>query len=119
MLGPMRAGSVIVDVAVDQGGCIATCRPTTHDNPTYEVHGVVHYCVANMPGAVSHTSTWALTNTTIGYAVAIADKGLVAAAKADRAVMLGINTYAGHVTYGPVAAAHELDHAPVERALAG
>jgi alanine dehydrogenase len=58
----MEKGSVVVDVAVDQGGCIATCRPTTHDHPTYEVHGVVHYCVANMPGAVSHTSTWALTN---------------------------------------------------------
>src|SRR6185369_8828679 len=96
-LKQMERGTVVVDVAVDQGGCIATCRPTTHDNPTYEVHGVVHYCVTNMPGAVSHTSTWALTNTTISYAVAIANRGLVAAAKADRAVALGINTYAGHV----------------------
>lgn len=113
----MEKGTVVVDVAVDQGGCIATCRPTTHDHPTYEVHGVVHYCVANMPGAVSHTSTWALTNTTIGYAVAIANQGIAAAAKADRAVALGINTHGGHVTYGPVAAAHRLEYVPVERAL--
>lgn len=113
----MEKGTVVVDVAVDQGGCIATCRPTTHDDPTYEVHGVVHYCVANMPGAVSQTSTWALTNTTIGYAVAIADRGIVAAAKADRALALGINTYRGQVTYGPVAAAHRLEYVPVERML--
>ena len=117
LIGKMEKGSVVVDVAVDQGGCIATCRPTTHDHPTYEVSGVVHYCVANMPGAVSHTSTWALTNTTLAYAVHIANKGLVAAAKADRAVQLGINTYAGHVTYGPVASAHKLDYAPIERVL--
>ena len=117
LIGKMEKGSVVVDVAVDQGGCIATCRPTTHDNPTYEVHGVVHYCVANMPGAVSHTSTWALTNTTLAYAVQIANKGIVAAVKADRALMLGINTYGGHVTYGPVATAHKMEHVPVERAL--
>jgi alanine dehydrogenase len=114
----MEKGSVVVDVAVDQGGCIETCRPTTHDNPTYEVHGVVHYCVANMPGAVSHTSTWALTNVTISYAVAIANKGIEAAASAERAVMLGINTYGGHVTYGPVAIAHRMQHTPIEQALA-
>jgi alanine dehydrogenase len=119
LIAQMETGSVVVDVAVDQGGCIATCRPTTHDHPTYEVHGVVHYCVANMPGAVSHTSTWALTNVTISYAVALAQKGVVAAAKADRAVMLGINTYGGHVTYGPVATAHKLDYMPIEQALAG
>lgn len=117
LIGKMEKGSVVVDVAVDQGGCIATCRPTTHDHPTYEVHGVVHYCVANMPGAVSHTSTWALTNTTIGYAVAIANRGLAAAAKVDRAIALGINTYGGHVTYGPVAGAHKLEYVPIERAL--
>jgi len=119
LIAKMEKGSVIVDVAVDQGGCIATARPTTHDHPTYEVHGVVHYCVANMPGAVSHTSTWALTNVTSAYAVSLANKGVVAAAKADRAVALGINTYGGHVTYGPVAAAHKLDYLPIERALAG
>ncbi|AKT36414.1 alanine dehydrogenase [Chondromyces crocatus] len=117
LIGRMEKGSVVVDVAVDQGGCIETCRPTTHDNPTYEVDGVVHYCVANMPGAVSHTSTWALTNVTVPYAVSIANKGLEAAAKADPAVMLGINTYGGHVTYGPVATAHRMEHLPVERAL--
>ena len=119
LISKMEKGSVVVDVAVDQGGCIATCRPTTHDHPTYEVHGVVHYCVANMPGAVSHTSTWALTNVTSSYALALANKGVVAAARADRAVMLGINTYGGHVTYGPVAAAHKLEYLPIERALAG
>ncbi|AUX26965.1 alanine dehydrogenase [Sorangium cellulosum] len=113
----MEKGTVVVDVAVDQGGCIATCRPTTHDNPTYEVHGVVHYCVSNMPGAVSHTSTWALTNTTIGYAVAIANRGILAAARADRAVALGINTHAGQLTCGPVAAAHRMEYVPIERAL--
>jgi alanine dehydrogenase len=117
LIGRMEKGSVVVDVAVDQGGCIETCRPTTHDHPTYEVNGVVHYCVANMPGAVSHTSTWALTNVTIGYAVTIANKGLEAAAKADRAVRLGINTYGGHVTYGPVASAHKLPHLAIEQAL--
>jgi alanine dehydrogenase len=117
LIAQMEPGSVVVDVAVDQGGCIATCRPTTHDHPTYVIHGVVHYCVANMPGAVSHTSTWALTNVTMGYALAIANKGVAAAARADRAVALGVNTYAGHVTYGPVAAAHNLGYVPVERAL--
>ncbi len=117
LIGQMEKGSVVVDVAVDQGGCIATCRPTTHDHPTYEVQGVVHYCVANMPGAVSHTSTWALTNTTASYAVQIANKGIVEAAKNDRALLLGINTFGGHVTYGPVAAAHKLEYVPIERAL--
>ena len=117
LIAKMEKGSVVVDVAVDQGGCIATCRPTTHDHPTYVVHGVVHYCVANMPGAVSHTSTWALTNTTVGYAVAIANKGLEAAVRTDRALRMGINTYGGHVTYGPVAHAHKLEHMPIDRAL--
>ena len=117
LIGQMERGSVVVDVAVDQGGCIATCRPTTHDHPTYVVHGVVHYCVANMPGAVSHTSTWALTNTTVGYAVAIANKGIEAAARTDRALRLGLNTYGGHVTYGPVAQAHKLEYVPIDRAL--
>ena len=110
LVGKMSKGSVIVDVAVDQGGCIETCRPTTHDNPTYEVHGVVHYCVANMPGAVPHTSTWALTNTTIPYAVKIADQGLAAAARADKALLLGFNTYGGHVTCEPVAQAHKVEY---------
>lgn len=117
LIREMERGTVVVDVAVDQGGCIETCRPTTHDNPTYEIDGVVHYCVANMPGAVSHTSTWALTNVTSSYAVAIANKGLEAAAKADRALLLGINTYGGHVTYGPVAAAHRMEHVAIEQVL--
>jgi alanine dehydrogenase len=117
LLQQMEKGSVVVDVAVDQGGCIATCRPTTHDNPTYEVHGVVHYCVANMPGAVPYTSTWALTNTTLAYAVELADRGVVAAAKANLALARGVNTLAGHVTYGPVAEAHNLEYTPLERLL--
>ncbi len=117
LIGKMEKGSVVVDVAVDQGGCIETCRPTSHDNPTYEVDGVVHYCVANMPGAVPQTSTWALTNTTISYAVRIATMGLVKAAKADRALLLGINTYAGNVTYEGVAQATSTEFVPIEKVL--
>ncbi len=117
LIGQMEKGSVVVDVAVDQGGCIETCRPTTHDNPTYEVDGVVHYCVANMPGAVSQTSTWALTNTTISYAIKMADQGIAAAAKADPALLKGINTYGGHVTYEGVAQAHKMEYVPVTKVL--
>jgi alanine dehydrogenase len=117
MIASMEKGSVVVDVAVDQGGCIETCRPTNHDNPTYEVEGVVHYCVPNMPGAVAQTSTWALTNVTIRYAERIASQGLVTAAKGDRGLALGINTYAGAITYGPVGEAHKLDSVPLERVL--
>lgn len=117
LIGRMEPGSVVVDVAVDQGGCIETCRPTTHDNPTYEVRGVVHYCVANMPGAVAQTSTWALTNTTMSYALKIADQGIAAAAKADRALLKGINTYGGHVTCEPVAQAHKLEYVPATKLL--
>ncbi len=118
LVGKMSKGSVIVDVAVDQGGCIETCRPTDHDHPTYEVHGVVHYCVPNMPGAVPQTSTWALTNVTIPYALKIADDGLAAAARADRALMLGLNTYRGQVTCQPVAEAHGLAYAAPQDLLA-
>ncbi|HLK37900.1 MAG TPA: alanine dehydrogenase [Polyangiaceae bacterium] len=118
LVAKMEKGSVIVDVAVDQGGCIETCRPTDHDHPTYEVQGVVHYCVPNMPGAVPQTSTWALTNVTIPYAVQIAEKGLVAAARQDPALLAGLNTYGGHVTYEPVARAHRLPHVPAADALA-
>jgi len=117
IVGRMAAGSVIVDVAVDQGGCIETCRPTDHDRPTYEVHGVVHYCVPNMPGAVPQTSTWALTNVTIAHAVAIADDGLAAAARGDDALLSGINTLDGHVTYAPVAEAHGLEYVSARRLL--
>lgn len=117
IIGQMEPGSVVVDVAVDQGGCIETCRPTTHDNPTYVVDGVVHYCVANMPGAVPQTSTWALTNTTLAYAVRMADMGLEAAAKSDSALRLGINTYAGHVTCKPVAEAHSMGYVSIDTLL--
>jgi alanine dehydrogenase len=118
LISQMQEGSVVVDVAVDQGGCIETCRPTTHDHPTYTVHGVVHYCVANMPGAVAQTSTFALTNTTIRYAVKLADEGVVDAAKRDRALALGVNTFAGHCTYQAVADALGLPYTPLEKALA-
>jgi alanine dehydrogenase len=117
LVSQMSEGSVIVDVAVDQGGCIETCRPTTHDNPTYVVHGVVHYCVANMPGAVAQTSTFALTNATIQYGVKLADLGVVAAVKRDRALALGVNTYGGHCTYRAVAEALDLPYAPLEKVL--
>jgi alanine dehydrogenase len=118
LIGRMEKGSVVVDVAVDQGGCIQTCRPTTHDQPTYEVKGVVHYCVPNMPGAVAQTSTWALTNTTSAYAVKIAELGLAAAAKADPALARGINTYGGHVTYEPVAQAHKMEYVAASKLIA-
>jgi alanine dehydrogenase len=110
LVGRMEKGSVVVDVAVDQGGCIETCRPTTHDHPTYEVSGVVHYCVPNMPGAVSQSSTWALTNVTIEYAQRIAAHGLLRAAAEDPALAAGVNTFAGEVTCRPVAEAHGLPH---------
>jgi alanine dehydrogenase len=117
MIASMSDGSVVVDVAVDQGGCIATARPTTHDDPTYVVHGVVHYCVANMPGAVARTSTFALASTTIGFALALADRG-VAAAVDDRALSRGVNTLAGHVTHDAVARSLGLPWVPLEAALA-
>ena len=117
LIGKMEKGSVVVDVAVDQGGCIETCRPTSHDHPTYDVDGVIHYCVPNMPGAVPQTSTWALTNTTLGYALKIAEHGLVKAAKADRALALGINTFNGHITCEGVAQAHKAEYVPVEKVL--
>ncbi len=99
----MKKGSVIVDVAVDQGGCIETCRPTTHSNPTYEIDGVVHYCVANIPGAVSRTSTFALTNATLPFAVKIANFGVSAFAKESSAFAKGVNVYMGKVTCSAVA----------------
>ena len=112
LIKKMEPGSVIVDVAVDQGGCIETCRPTTHDDPTYTVHGVVHYCVANMPGAVARTSTYALNNATLAYGVKIADMGIVAAAAADRHLAKGINTYKGKITHKAVATAVNADFVP-------
>ncbi len=113
MIKTMSPGSVIVDVAVDQGGCVETCKPTTHEDPTFIVDEVVHYCVANMPGAVPHTSTFALTNATMPYVRALADKGLDKAAADDPAVLLGINTYKGTVPHAAVAEALSVPHAPL------
>jgi alanine dehydrogenase len=105
MVSRMKKGAVIVDVAVDQGGCVETCKPTTHDNPTYVIDGVIHYCVANMPGAVANTSTFALTNATLGYAKRIVEEGLENVMKDDAGFKLGLNTYKGYVTYEAVAQA--------------
>jgi alanine dehydrogenase len=117
LIREMSPGSVVVDVAVDQGGCIETCKPTTHDHPTYVVHGVVHYCVANMPGAVPQTSTFALTNVTRPYAKRIADQGLVEAVRADRSLARGVNTYGGSVTYEAVARDMGYPYVPLADAL--
>lgn len=103
MLSLMKKGSVVVDVAVDQGGCFETTRPTTHSDPVYEIDGVVHYCVANMPGAVPRTSTLALTNTTLPYALKIANQGFETAVRSSRGLWDGVNTHAGHITCQPVA----------------
>src|SRR3954470_4902276 len=103
MVSQMKKGAVIVDVAIDQGGCIETARPTTHSNPAYTVDGVVHYCVTNMPGAVPHTSTLALTNATFPYALKLAQMGATAAIKSDNGIKEGVNTYKGHLTYAAVA----------------
>lgn len=110
MVAKMEPGSVIVDVSVDQGGCVETCRPTTHADPTYTVHNVIHYCVANMPGAVSRTSTFALTNATIPYVKTLANKGLERAAADDPAFLSGINTYRGTVPHPAVAEALGVPH---------
>ncbi len=104
----MKPGSVLVDISIDQGGCFEDSRPTTHADPTYAVHDSVFYCVANMPGAVPHTSTYALTNVTLPYAVELANRGWRDALRADPALALGLNTFDGQVTYGPVAQAHGL-----------
>ncbi len=117
LISRMEKGSVVVDVAVDQGGCIETCRPTSHDHPTYEVDGVVHYCVPNMPGAVAQTSTFALTNTTIAYAIQLADKGAKAAAHGSKALALGFNTFAGQVVYQPVAQAHKMEYVELSKLI--
>jgi alanine dehydrogenase len=117
MLSSMKQGSVLVDVAIDQGGCFETSHPTTHTNPTYEVDGIVHYCVANMPGAVPITSTWALTNVTLPYVEAIADKGVERALADDRSLALGVNVAAGRVTCRPVAEAVGLDYHPLSDVL--
>jgi len=112
MVGTMSPGSVVVDVAVDQGGCIETCKPTSHKNPTYEVEGVIHYCVPNMPGVVSRTSTYALTNVTFKYASKIAKMGVEDAMAKDPALLKGLNCYGGHVTYEPVARDLDMEYRP-------
>jgi alanine dehydrogenase len=118
MLSAMKDGSVIVDVAIDQGGCTETSRATTHDEPVYTVDGVIHYCVANMPGAVPITSTRALTNVTLPYVEAIAEHGTLEAIRRDPSLARGVNVLGGRVTYEAVAEAHGLDYTPLDDALA-
>jgi len=114
MLKLMDSGTVIVDVAVDQGGCIETVKPTTHDDPIFEVEGVIHYCVANMPGAVPNTSTIALTNATLPYVVRIANRGIHESLRSDEEIRTGLNVYKGKVTHQGVAEAFNLDYTPVQ-----
>jgi alanine dehydrogenase len=113
----MKPGSVLVDISIDQGGCFEDSRPTTHADPTYKVHNSVFYCVANMPGAVPHTSTYALTNVTLPYAVALANKGWKRALAEDAALAKGLNVHAGQVTYGAVADAFGLPTLSLEDAI--
>jgi len=117
MLPTMREGTVIVDVAIDQGGCFETSKPTTHADPTYVIDGVVHYCVANMPGAVPYTSTLALTNATLPYAIQLANKGWQQACKDDANLRLGLNVVNGKVVYEGVSTAFNLPYTPVEEVL--
>jgi alanine dehydrogenase len=117
MLSEMKRGAVIVDVAIDQGGCVETARPTTHSNPVYEVDGILHYCVANMPGGVPNTSTRALTNATLPYVEAIAEHGLAEAVAQDQALAQGVNVLGGRITYEAVAEAHGLDYTPLHDVL--
>jgi alanine dehydrogenase len=119
MLKEVPNGAVIVDVAVDQGGCIETTHATTHSNPTYYVEGVLHYCVANMPGAVPRTSTFALTNATLPYALKLANRGFFEAIASDLGLKAGVNTYAGHCTYEAVAEAQQIPYASVDQLIGG
>ena len=118
LVAQMKPGSVLVDIAVDQGGCFADTRPTTHADPTYQVHDSIFYCVANMPGAVPNTSTYALTNATLPYTVALADKGWQQACRDDRSLATGLNTHAGALTNGPVGTALGIDTTELDRVLA-
>jgi alanine dehydrogenase len=117
MVRSMSPGSVIVDVAIDQGGCIETARPTTHTDPIYVEEGVIHYCVTNMPGAVPRTSTYALTNATLPYALQLANQGFVEAMKSNAALAKGVNIYKGKVICEGVASAHGLEYTPLEMLL--
>ncbi|MBU1652538.1 alanine dehydrogenase [bacterium] len=118
MLKQMKPGAVIVDVAVDQGGCIETCKPTTHADPTFVIEGVLHYCVANMPGAVPYTSTKALTNATLPFALQIANKGYLKAAQDSEEIATGINVIDGKITYKGVADAFNLPYTPISDVIA-
>jgi alanine dehydrogenase len=118
-LGLMKPGAVLVDVSIDQGGCFETSRPTTHSNPTYEVDGITHYCVTNMPGAVPITSTYALTNATIPYVLQLANAGVARAVAENPGLRLGVNVAGGKVTYAPVADAVGVSAASVEEGLLG
>ncbi len=118
-LSLMKHQSVLVDVSIDQGGCFETSRPTTHTNPTYEVDGITHYCVANMPGAVPITSTYALTNATMPYVIQLASQGSARAVAASAGLKLGVNVAGGHVTYEPVAEAVGVPYVPVDEVLGG
>jgi len=117
LVAEMKPGSVLVDIAVDQGGCFEDTRPTTHADPTFEVHNSVFYCVANMPGAVPNTSTYALTNATLPYTVALARKGWQQACRDDHSLALGLNTHAGRLTNAPVGEAHGLEAVSLDEVL--
>ena len=119
MLKLVPQGAVLVDVAVDQGGCFETTHATTHSNPTYYEEGVLHYCVANMPGAVPRTSTFALTNATLPYALALASKGFERAIAEDSGLREGVNTYAGKCTYEAVATSQNIEYTPLDSLLDG
>ena len=117
LVSRMKAGSVLVDISIDQGGCFEDSKPTTHADPTYKVHNSIFYCVANMPGAVPHTSTYALTNVTLPYVVALAEDGWKTACQNDAALAKGLNVHAGSVISAPVAAAHGMAFTPVDQLL--
>lgn len=117
LVAQMKPGSVLVDISVDQGGCFEATRPTTHDDPVYQVHNSLFYCVANMPGAVPHTSTYALTNVTLPYVLELANLGWREAMRRDRSLALGLNTHAGQLVNEAVAAAHGMDYVTLEEAL--
>jgi alanine dehydrogenase len=119
MIASMRPGSVVADIAIDQGGCFETSRPTTHSEPTYVEEGVVHYCVANIPGAVARTSTLALTSVTLPYLIRIADEGVEGAASNDPNLAKGLSTLSGELVHGPVAEAHGLPHTDPQKFLSG
>ena len=117
MLGQMKPGAVFCDVAIDQGGCAETSKPTTHADPVYAIDGIIHYCVANIPGAVPTTSTTALTNATLPYVEAIADLGLANALARDPGLACGVSVFDGKVTYRAVAESHELEYTPLDAVL--